>query len=645
MSSSIQTASGRVNAIKQSGLLDRAGSEQFALLTEHVRVSLNVPVAIVSIVDESRQVFAGHCGLPEPWASRGETPLTHSFCQHVVERAEPLLVTDANMHELVRENHAIADLGVVAYLGVPIALPTGEILGALAAIDTQERVWSDRELSSLKSLARIVEREIALGLSELEHRNAAQVHHDLRTKAVQEATATRSLLQNAPSFMTVLEGPEHIFKIANDSYLGLVGYRELVGLSVRQALPELEGQGFYELLDEVYTTGKPFVGRGLQIDLQRSIDAPRETAYLNFVYQPIFDTNGAVTGIFVEGSDVTDFKHAEFSLREKEIQLTLALDAAGMGVWEATLIDGAFINVKEDVRAAAILGSSVGEEATYDRFASRIYEDDRPLLAESVQRSLAADAGGILDVEYRMLAANGGPERWVHARARGTMIEGGVKFIGTVRDVTDSKEAEARQQLLAGELQHRIKNTFAMVSAIASQTLRGEAISMQSAVFQSRLRSLADAHDLLLGKTQEEGAIADVIIKALGPHHDDVERFDLDGPDFMLSPKQTLSLAMAVHELATNATKYGALSNDVGRVSIRWAQNPASSDQPLASFVWKERNGPQVVEPNRKGFGSRVISRVFAADFKGEMVIQFAPAGLVCKFIPHPIAATEVTAP
>lgn len=160
----------RVSAIRKSGLLDRSGREQFDMITEHVRVALECPVAIISIVDEDRQVFAGHCGLPSPWDMRGETPMTHSFCQHVVDRAEPLVVTDATVHELVMQNHAIADLGVVAYLGVPIALPSGELVGALAAIDTVAREWTQRELRTLQTLAKVVEREISLGVSELKYR-------------------------------------------------------------------------------------------------------------------------------------------------------------------------------------------------------------------------------------------------------------------------------------------------------------------------------------------------------------------------------------------------------------------------------------------------------------------------------------------
>ncbi|MET0935567.1 MAG: GAF domain-containing protein, partial [Luteibacter sp.] len=131
---------------------------------------LGVPVAIVSIVDEHRQVFAGHSGLPEPWASLGETPITHSFCQHVVDRGKVLIVEDALAEPLVRHNLAIPDLGVVAYLGVPIHLADGQLIGALAAIDSKPRAWSDHDLRLLESVAVIVDKEIRVGASERKFR-------------------------------------------------------------------------------------------------------------------------------------------------------------------------------------------------------------------------------------------------------------------------------------------------------------------------------------------------------------------------------------------------------------------------------------------------------------------------------------------
>lgn len=116
----------------------------------------------------------------------------------------------------------------------------------------------------------------------------------------------QAMFQQAPGFMAVTHGPEHIYQLVNDSLLQLLGQRDFIGKPVKQVMPELEGQGFFELLDQVYETGKPFVGNGLPVKLQRSAGSPPEQRWLSFVYQPILDAEGSVQGIFVEGKTARD---------------------------------------------------------------------------------------------------------------------------------------------------------------------------------------------------------------------------------------------------------------------------------------------------------------------------------------------------
>jgi len=131
----------------------------------------------------------------------------------------------------------------------------------------------------------------------------------------EENERLRGLFAQAPGIMAVLRGPEHVFELTNQSYMQLIGHRQVIGRRAREALPEIVGQGFFELLDRVYTTGEPFVGHALPVRLQREPDGPLEERYIDFVYQPIRDAGGAVSGIFVEGSDVTDRKLVEDELR------------------------------------------------------------------------------------------------------------------------------------------------------------------------------------------------------------------------------------------------------------------------------------------------------------------------------------------
>jgi two-component sensor histidine kinase len=204
-------------------------------------------------------------------------------------------------------------------------------------------------------------------------------------------------------------------------------------------------------------------------------------------------------------------------------------------------------------------------------------------------------------------------------------------MFGVMQDITERKTAETRQRLLTHELEHRIKNILAMVSAIAGQTLRGSDIDTARAAFVSRLRALARAHDLLTETRWTAASMRGVLEAALAAHTaGDDGRVTIAGPDLDLTPKMALSLALGVNELATNAAKYGALSVDGGRVDITWAFDTGPDGVRKAVWTWREQGGPPVAEPTRRGFGSILITRVLAADFGGEVRIDYPPEGVTC---------------
>jgi two-component sensor histidine kinase len=166
---------GRLAALTDTGMLDSPADESLDRITSLVSHVLAVPVALVSLVDRDRQFFKSSIGLSEPLASKRETPLSHSFCKHVVASAAPLIVEDARTHPIVSTNGAVTDLGVVAYLGVPLTTGSGHVLGALCAIDGTTRQWNANDVRVMRDMAEIVMREIAL------HREIAQ-----RKKAEQQ---------------------------------------------------------------------------------------------------------------------------------------------------------------------------------------------------------------------------------------------------------------------------------------------------------------------------------------------------------------------------------------------------------------------------------------------------------------------------
>jgi PAS domain S-box-containing protein len=200
--------------------------------------------------------------------------------------------------------------------------------------------------------------------------------------------------------------------------------------------------------------------------------------------------------------------------------------------------------------------------------------------------------------------------------------------VGVVfRDTTDRRSAEAQRDLLTRELEHRVKNTLAIVQSIAAQTFRHSNVdpAVQRA-FEGRLITLSNVHSVLTQQSWDSAELHEVIRSALRAHGaPDEQRFTMNGPELHLSPQSAVALSMAVHELATNAMKYGALSTAAGHVDVGW-----SVDNGRFRWSWRERGGPRVKAPKRKGFGSRMIERALALQLSGKVAIEYAVKGVVC---------------
>jgi GAF domain-containing protein len=189
----------RMRSFARSGLTAVADAQMDAL-AERVRRWVGAPVALVSLVQPDRQVFPGMVGLPEPWASTRSTPLTHSFCQHVVTSAEPLIVPDAREHPLLRDNRAVHDLGVVAYAGMPLTDETGNVLGSLCAIDIRPRPWTDDELTALRDLADACSTELRLRLVRYEAQVERARRDQLEEQLHRSVERARTLLHASEAF-------------------------------------------------------------------------------------------------------------------------------------------------------------------------------------------------------------------------------------------------------------------------------------------------------------------------------------------------------------------------------------------------------------------------------------------------------------
>ena len=275
-----------------------------------------------------------------------------------------------------------------------------------------------------------------------------------REELLREVEAARvrlfNLIENAPAFVCTLRGPQHVYEMVNPLYQRLVGAeRQLKGLPVKQALPEVVEQGFITLLDRVYRTGEPFLGNGTSIQLDRGGDGHREEAFLNFVYQPRRDADGQVEGIDVFGFEVTEQVWARQRaealaqrLRESEERLRRLVEASGAGFWE---LDAATGRIEADARVMTLLGLTPGAPLNLELALACVYAEDRPRLAQELAAALAGEMGEHFLVVFRIAGLGDKPLRWVENRGQRRLDAQGkpVALAGAVLDITARKEAEA----------------------------------------------------------------------------------------------------------------------------------------------------------------------------------------------------------
>lgn len=309
------------------------------------------------------------------------------------------------------------------------------------------------------------------------------------------------VLEYNPGFICMLMGPTHVFEYANEEYYSTIGLgRDIIGKPVAEAVSEVVRQGFIGILDNVYRTGEPFVAKDLLIELNRGPEGEKQSRYIDLVYQPMADSNGAVSGILVQG-----------------------------------------------------------------------------------------------------------------------------------RDVTDLRAEQDRQALLSHELGHRLKNQLAMVQAIASQTLRNSPdLASARQRLSERISVLSDAHDTILEGGRGSSTVRQLVAQ-MTSLHDDLEhpRFKTAGPNLKIGSRPSLSLSLILHELATNAMKYGSLSVPSGVVELKWRIAGEKRDQ--FEMTWVERNGPLVSLPEAPGSGSRLISAGLNGTIDSSVEFEYLPGGLKCK--------------
>jgi PAS domain S-box-containing protein len=327
--------------------------------------------------------------------------------------------------------------------------------------------------------------------------------------------------------------------------------------------------------------------------------------------------------------DLAAAEAAQTALAESEQRLQLALEGARMAIWEWDLRTGDTV-WSPRLYELIDLPASETREGDARSFFERVHPDDRPGLDAALAQALEGD--GHYAHEFRIVLPNG-TVRWLAGSGRVERDAAGqpMRMLGVNWDITERKEAEERQALLGRELGHRVKNSLAVVQSIAHLTGR-QAGSLEEFLhaFGGRLQALAAANQLLRGESWRAAGLRALIRQALEPHGIEVNggRFALAVTDLPVPAALTQDLTLVLHELATNAAKYGALSVPQGRVLIEAGpMNPGSAD-PMLRLVWREEGGPPVVPPKRQGFGTRLLRQAIAG--QGRLDLAWRPTGLVC---------------
>jgi PAS domain S-box-containing protein len=311
-------------------------------------------------------------------------------------------------------------------------------------------------------------------------------------------------------------------------------------------------------------------------------------------------------------------------LQESEQQLRLATDAAEIGLWDVDNVSGALF---WPPRVKAMFGISSDTSVSMDDFYAGLHPDDKEATAAAFTAACDPAQRARYDVEYRAVGKNDGAVRWVAAKGRGLFDAGSrcVRVIGTAVDITERKQAEERQLLLAREVDHRARNALAVVQAIVrltrSPTKEGYIKSVEG-----RIHALAQAHTLLSESRWQGADVGRLATEEVAPYSgSDPRRFQLEGQDIALSPERSQNLALVLHELATNSAKYGALAVPEGRVAIRW-----SVESGVLILHWEEAGGPPVIAPHSHGFGTKIINASIKGQVGGNVAWDWHVSGLHC---------------
>lgn len=554
-----------------------------------------------------RRALAGH----SPWKPGDRDP-------------EPLLVSDIlDTSEPDWIKSTIAAEGIRGLGFIPI-VADGEVVGKFMTYYPKPHAFPTREVE----LATTIARQVGFSVQ----RARAERLRRLAEEGLRESEQRfRLLSEQAPAMIWM-----------GDAAGGCLHLNRT--LRAFWGVPEKDESGAaFDWSQTVHPDDRDQLFRAMQAALRaqqpvrltaRYRSAAGEYRVLETDARPRFSAKREFLGMIGVNTDITDRVRAEQALRLSEERFRLAVEAAPSGM---LMTDGSGRILLLNANAEALFG--YGREELIGRHVEVLvpegFRDADPGFRQDYHEDPAARPMGAGRDLFAL--RKDGTELPVEIGLSSIATPDGVLVIAAILDISSRKAAEAQRALLLAELNHRVKNTLAVVQALAHQTFRHVASPEARRSFEGRLAALAAANDMLTREDWDSALLARLAADVLHAGTSGGERVALAGPRVLLSPTQAVALTLALHELFTNALKYGALSNDSGRVDVAWqlAEDDAGTRLHL---TWTETGGPPVSAPDRRGFGSLLIERALGQDCGATVTIDYAVTGLICS-IEAPLAA------
>lgn len=605
----------RLAALSRYAILDTPREAAFDNIAQLAAEICEAPIAVVNFIADGRQWFKAEVGI-----GARELPLEVSICRHALLQPGLFVVPDLSQDPRFECNPLVTQAeGLRFYAGALLETPEGLPLGTMCILDTRPRPdgLSGQQQRLLRGLARQV-------MSELELRRALAERDAQVARAEASEARFRSVFDQAAVGIACVALDGRFLKV-NDRFCSITGYSR----EVLTSTDFLQITHPDDLAPDCAQVERLFAGEIESYCLEkRYLLVDGGSVWVNLTGSLVRDPEGRPEVFLAVIEDISARKAAEEELRRNRQQLHLALEAGQAGTWSWNMVTGA---LAWDERTQALYGFAPAEEPSFEAWRERVHPDDREAVLARLDRIVRTPGDDDWRTEFRVLHPEG--ERWLLVLGHAERDAEGRLLItrGLNIDITERKLVEQGRQLLVRELDHRVKNLFAVTSGMIRMTARTAQSPREMAErLSGRLAALAKAHSLIQGAVandavrRERVVLHDLMTTVLAPHLSETsDQLRLKGPALQVGPHAAANLALVLHELATNSVKYGALSVPKGRLKVVWQ---VTGEQVI--LAWSERGGPAVAPPVQEGFGSQLARQLVRRSLEGDIAFEWRGKGL-----------------